>query len=77
MASKANIIDSTNLTPPETTVEGIERGLLRSTRDQEIRNRACQIYLQRGGQLGYDVQDWLQVERELRHLSASRGRPWL
>jgi Protein of unknown function (DUF2934) len=30
--------------------------LLQSTREQEIRNRACEIYLQRGAQPGYEAQ---------------------
>jgi hypothetical protein len=30
--------------------------LLQSTREQEIRNRACEIYLQLGAQPGYEVQ---------------------
>ena len=30
--------------------------LLQSTREHEIRNRACEIYLQRGAQPGYEVQ---------------------
>jgi len=38
---------------------------LTSTREQEIRNRAYEIYLQRGAQPGYEVEDWLQAEREL------------
>ena len=49
---------------PETGVEEREV-LLRSTHEEEIRNRAYQIYLQRGGQLGYELEDWLQAEREL------------
>jgi predicted ester cyclase len=36
-----------------------------STREQGIRNRAYEIYLQRGAQPGYEVEDWLQAEREL------------
>jgi uncharacterized protein len=33
--------------------------------EQEIRNRAYEIYAQRGGQSGYELEDWLQAEREL------------
>jgi Protein of unknown function (DUF2934) len=64
MASKARTIGSTDPTQPGTAVEGRER-LLHSTREQEIRNRAYEIYLQRGAQPGYEVEDWLQAEREL------------
>ena len=64
MASKAKMIGSTEATQPETAVE--ERGaLLRSMREEEIRNRAYEIYLRRGGQPGYELEDWLQAEREL------------
>ena len=44
--------------------ECIEAGLLHSSREQEIRNRAFEIYQQRGGQFGYELEDWLRAERE-------------
>lgn len=31
----------------------------------EIARRACELYLERGGQDGYDVEDWLRAEAEL------------
>jgi len=64
MASKTRTVGSTGPTQPGTAVEGRER-LLHSTREQQIRNRAYEIYLQRGAQPGYEVEDWLQAEREL------------
>ena len=64
MASKAKMIGSTEATQPQTVVEEREE-LLRSTREEEIRNRAYEMYLQRGGQPGYELEDWLQAEREL------------
>jgi len=63
MASKANTIGRTE-PQAETAVEERE-GLLDSTLEQEIRDRAYQIYLKRGGQPGDQVEDWLQAEREL------------
>ena len=36
-----------------------------STREHEIRRRAHEIYVERGREPGYDVEDWLQAEREL------------
>jgi len=33
--------------------------------DEEIGLRAYQIYLERGGADGHDVDDWVQAEREL------------
>ena len=50
MASKAAIIGSTDPTEPDTAAEERE-GLLHSSRQQEIRNRAYEIYLQRGGDM--------------------------
>ena len=32
---------------------------------EEIRRRAYELYLERGEQPGYDLDDWLQAEREL------------
>ena len=64
MASKAKTIRSTDSTQPGTAVEERER-LLHSTGEQEIRDRAYEIYLQRGAQPGYELQDWVQAEREL------------
>jgi hypothetical protein len=48
MASKAETIGSTDSTQPGTAVEQGER-LVHSTGEQEIRDRAYEIYLQRGG----------------------------
>jgi hypothetical protein len=36
-----------------------------SARDEEIRCRAYEIYLERGQQPGAELDDWLQAEREL------------
>jgi hypothetical protein len=36
-----------------------------SARDEEIRCRAYEIYLERSGQPGGELDDWLQAEREL------------
>jgi hypothetical protein len=64
MASKAKTIGSTRETEPDTGVEERER-LLHSTAEQEIRVRAYEIYLQRGAEPGYGLEDWLQAEREV------------
>jgi hypothetical protein len=63
MASRAKTVGSINPTQPSTAVPEREQ-ILQSTREQEIRNRAYEIYLQRGAQPGYEMQDWLQAERE-------------
>jgi hypothetical protein len=64
MASKAKAIGSSHPTQPDTAAEERER-LLHLTREQEIRNRAYEIYLQRGAHPGSEVEDWCQAEREL------------
>ena len=74
MASKAKMVSSTDPTQSETSVES--EGLPHATREQEIRNRAYEIYLQRGGQPGYELEDWLQAERELStNLAAAMAPP--
>lgn len=61
MASKAKTIGHTGPGKPATVEE--RAGLLHSTREQEIRIRAYEIYLQRG-QPGHELEDWLQAELE-------------
>ena len=39
---------------------------------EQIRRRAYEIYLQRGGQPGHEVDDWLQAEYELMHLPTEK-----
>ena len=58
MASTAKMIGSTEATAPE-------REVVLPSREEEIRIRAYEIYLQRGGQPGYELEDWVQAEREL------------
>ena len=38
----------------------------REMTDEEIRQRAYEIYLNRGAAPGFELDDWLQAERELR-----------
>ena len=45
-----------------------------STRDQEIRRRAYEIYLERGEQPGTELEDWLQAERELQREVTSHAQ---
>jgi hypothetical protein len=35
--------------------------------DGDIAGRAYDLHLARGGEHGYDMEDWLQAERELRY----------
>jgi len=36
--------------------------------EEQVRARAFEIYVERGGGPGYEVDDWLQAEFELAHL---------
>ena len=45
-----------------------------SARDEEIRRRAYEIYLERGEQPGRELDDWLQAERELDRGVLSRAQ---
>jgi hypothetical protein len=42
--------------------------------DQQIRERAYEIYLARGGQDGNEVSDWLAAERELKGSNQQQGK---
>jgi len=46
--------------------DNAERGRRSSPSPEEIRQRAFEIYMQRRGIHGCDLDDWLQAERELR-----------
>ena len=39
---------------------------------EEIRFRAYEIYLERGGLPGNELDDWLQAQRELEHAAGSK-----
>ena len=43
-----------------------ETSVKNAGRDEEIRRRAYEIYLERGEQPGRDLDDWLQAGRELK-----------
>jgi len=45
--------------------EAGEASVENGERDEDIRRRAYQIYLERGEQPGRELDDWLQAEREL------------
>jgi Protein of unknown function (DUF2934) len=55
MASELKSIASTNSPQPPN--------------EEEIRTRAYEIYLERGSQPGSELDDWLQAERDLGHIS--------
>ena len=51
---------------------GISAG--NSAREEEIRRRAHEIYLEGGEQPGREVDDWLQAEHELGHRLVLRAK---
>ena len=58
-----------------TTTAGTQEALARnSAREEEIRFRAYEIYLERGEQPGRELDDWLQAERELEGMALSRAQ---
>lgn len=65
MSSKPKTTGSTEAEQPSTEVGQGERSVGSSAREQEIRHRAYEIYLERGEQSGRDLDDWFQAEREL------------
>ena len=44
-----------------------------SARDEEIRRRSYEIYLERGEQPGRELDDWLQAEREVEGLALAHA----
>ena len=56
--------------------EGMQFGDREAERDisyDDVRNRAHEIYLGRGGSEGDPVADWLEAEREVRNRSREKG----
>ena len=74
MASKAVISGTTDQRQPETEVEERLR-FSQSTSEQEIRQRAYEIYLERGAQPGSELEDWLQAEGELTTINPDSEQP--
>jgi hypothetical protein len=66
MSSKPKKKGITEIQAASTQEETGKRSVGNSARDEEIRRRAYEIYLERGGQPGRDLDDWLQAERELK-----------
>jgi len=63
--------------PPATSTQVEEIGAApvgNASRDEEIRRRAYEIYLEHGEQSGCELDDWLQAERELEGGALSRAQ---
>jgi Protein of unknown function (DUF2934) len=66
MSTKLKRNHSTEFQATSTRAETEEGAVGNSTRDEEIRRRAYEIYFERGEQPGRELDDWLQAERELK-----------
>ena len=65
MASKSKRNGSAELQATSTQADTRETPLGNAARDDEIRRRAYEIYLERGAEPGREMEDWLQAEGEL------------
>jgi len=73
MASKPKGSTGPHATPTQ-AAGTVEASVRNAARDEEIRSRAYEIYLERGEQPGRDLDDWLQAERELKGGVLSRAQ---
>ena len=42
--------------------------IIHSASEEQIRARAFELYVERGGEAGHEMEDWLQAEFEVAHL---------
>jgi hypothetical protein len=75
MSSKTKRNESIGSQATSNTTAGTQDALARnSAREEEIKLRAYEIYLERGEQPGRELDDWLQAERELEGGALSRAQ---
>jgi oligoendopeptidase F len=74
MASKPKGNGSTESQATSVKVVPEEASTRNLSPDEEIRRRAYEIYFERGEQLGSELDDWLQAERELARGVLSRAQ---
>ncbi|HXY11261.1 MAG TPA: DUF2934 domain-containing protein [Terriglobales bacterium] len=55
---------------PSTTSAAMEPKTPSLNLEDEIRRRAYELYEQRGGEHGHDVEDWLRAEEEIKEMQA-------
>jgi Protein of unknown function (DUF2934) len=72
MAARASIIPKRNKGGPVPKEEQIRKQLQESLPlEEQLSRRAHEIYLERGGQDGSDLEDWIQAEAEI---AAAQGK---
>ncbi len=74
MSSKPKRNGSAEPQATYTQAETGEASVGNAPRDEDIRRRAYEIYLERGEQPGRELDDWLQAERELEGGARSRAQ---
>src|SRR4029077_6083494 len=65
-ASRFEAQATAGLAPEAEAVENRSTSMASSPSEDDIRMRAYQRYLERGGGHGMDFEDWLEAERELK-----------
>jgi len=77
MKSRNLIIDPRNTPGSVAPSEVPEEGQKNGPSPAEIRQRAFEIHIERGGIHGCDLDDWMQAERELqeKYNKSNDGRP--
>ena len=65
MSSKPNTRGTEEAKQRSAEVGNGDPSMVDSAREQDLRRRAYEIYLERGEEPGRDLEDWLQAEREL------------
>jgi hypothetical protein len=74
MSSKPKGNEITETQAPSTQVATGRVSVEKSARDEDIRRRAYEIYLERGEQPDRELDDWLQAEVELQPALLSRAQ---
>ncbi len=64
MSARPKKSPTTEAEAPPRSSETAEFSARNAARDEQIRRRAYEIHLERGGQLGRELDDWLQAENE-------------
>ena len=72
MTSKAKDSYGSEAVEPGAETQEQDR-LLDSTRGDKIRRRAYEIYLDRGGEPGHELADWLEAEEQLKTRSETEA----
>ena len=73
MKSKDTRNEARELQPSPNQIYGEDSSARQTPRHEDIRLRAYEIFLERGGLSGNELDDWLQAERELERAAPPNG----